>query len=362
MARPASFPALSLDRRPELFDAVLAHSFGEDPIVEARFGGRNGWVIIEPQRARELLRRRDLSKGRSAASRSIAGGYPSQDGPVFHRRRSEVILALARASAEVSAMRACLAATLGEIPPARMDRPAAFTHWMLLDLTRSHSSTLALDVVRTGIDAAERMAEAAQATRPAADADSDARAALARALAGCVAGASSPFLEELRSRGWSDKEIVDELIGLALAGWESTAAAVTSALTIGLSSQPSEAEIEELLRLYPPSWLIVRTMTGDEDWGSAGDLAVVSPWLTQRSPAWQDAERFDPERTKRQPRPPAAMPFGAGPRRCPADLYARTQLMVALNAFGGALARPGRPALIGRRSATLLPDDEEGLS
>jgi cytochrome P450 len=338
----------------------MAHPFGDDAIVEARFGSRTGWVIIEPRLARELLRRRELSKGRSEMSRAAVGGYPSQDGPAFHRRRSEVVLALARASADVSAMRAILAASLGNTLPPRAERPAAFTHWMLLDLTRSHPAALELNLLRSGIDAAERMAEAAQGVRSVTPSDSDARATLERTLAGCVAGASSPFVEELRTRGWSNDEIVDELIGLALAGWESTAAAVTSALTIGLTSRPSEVEIEELLRLYPPSWLIVRTMTGGEDWGSSGDLAVVSPWLTQRSPAWHEAERFDPERTHRQPPPPAAMPFGTGQRRCPAGLYARIQIAVALNAFGGAAPRPGKPALVGHRSATLLPDDEEG--
>ena len=270
-----------------------------------------------------------------------------------------MIVGLARAAAEIEAMRHSFLAIVGKALPPRVERPAAFTRWMLIDLTQSHPSALTLDVLQAGIDAAEGIAEAAQAGRPVAAVVADARRALAQALTGCVAGALSPFLTELRRREWTDEEIVDELIGLALAGWESTAAAVTSALTIGMPAWSGEAEVEELLRLYPPSWLIVRTMTGDERWGSAGELAVVSPWVTQRSGAWENAESFDSNRAMRQPDSPAAMPFGAGPRRCPADRYARKQLLVALNALGGPPASVGRPALVGHRSATLLPDVED---
>lgn len=356
MARTASFPVLDLHHRPELFDALLEHPFGDDPVVEASFGDRPDWIIVEPERARALLRRRDLEKGRTAGSRAAVGGYPSRDGADFRRRRSEVIVALASASADTAGMRVRLAEATGGMLPSLTTRAAILTRWMLLDLTGASGAELSLEVLVAGIAAAEQVAESAQAGRGPASEIRNARATLERTLTACVAGHASPFLDQLRVRAWRDAEIADELIALALAGWESTAAALTSGLTIGLGPLPREAEIEELLRLYPPSWLIVRTMTGDEDWGSVGDLAVVSPWLTQRSAAWADADRFDPGRADRYPETPASMPFGVGPRRCPADLYARTQLMVTLETFGGSSARPGHPALVGHRSAALLPD------
>ncbi|MGY3129151.1 cytochrome P450 [Agrococcus sp. UYP33] len=353
MSGVPSFPELSLRSRPELFDALLAYPFEED-VVEARFGDRRGWVIIHPAAARNLLRRRNLPKARTVASRRAAGGYPSLSGAHFHRSRSEVVVALAGASADTTAMATSLSDTVGLVAPSRHEAPAAFTRWMLHHLAGGDSTPIDLEVLIAGIAAATANAEAAQAgILPEPDVG-ETRAALARRLAERVNDGHTVFLAQLRERGWSTPRIVEELIGLALAGWASTAAAVATALTLGMDAAPTEAEISELLRLYPPSWLIVRELTGDETWGSAGELALVSPWLTHRSSAWRDPMRFDPARTDAV----AALPFGAGPRRCPADLYARTQIRVALSAFGGGVPRPAYPALLGRRSAALVPDQE----
>lgn len=351
MSQVPSFPELNLGRRPALFDALLSHAFTGE-VVEATFGSRTGWVVVDPIMARVLLRRRDVSKGRSAVSRSTTGGYPARTGADFHRRRSEVVLALARA-ADPSVMASSFAATIGAKPPPRAEAPAAFTRWMLHDLIGPATAPVDATGLAEGITAVEAAAEEAQAGSPPSPELQTARAALARVLTERVDAAHSLFIGELRERGWSTHEIVEELIGLSLAGWESTAAAVTTALTIGLPARPNAADIDELLRLYSPSWLIVRTMTGDEAWGSSGDLAVVSPWISHRSPAWREPERFEPARTD----DPAPFPFGAGPRRCPADSYARTQIAVAVAAFGGREAVSGRPVLLGHRSAALIPDD-----
>lgn len=353
MSGVASFPELSLRRRPALFRELLAHPFEQD-VVAARFGDRPGWVVIDPAGARTLLRRRDVAKGRSAGSRGAVGGYPSLDGAAFHRGRSDVVVALSRASADQTAMAASLAATVGSSPPPRAQAPAAFTRWMLHDLAGGDGTAVGLDLLTTGIAAASADAETAQAgTQRGRGADDD-RAALVSALTARAVDADTAFLSSLRASGWSTDRIVKELVVLALAGWESTAAAVTTALALGLGTDPGEAEISELLRLYPPSWLIVRELTGEEPWGSAGDLAVVSPWLTHRSAAWHEPLRFDPDRTDAV----APLPFGSGPRRCPADLYARKQISVALGAFGGGEPHPASPALIGRRSAALIPNQE----
>jgi hypothetical protein len=346
-----SFPELTLSRRPELFDALITHRFS-DAVVQARFGDRPAWVVVDPAIARGLLRRRDLAKGRSAVSREAVGGYPARTGAGFHRGRSDVVVALARSAGDPAAMSDSLRATVGSTPPARDVAAAAFTRWMLNDLIGG--DPVDLTVLDAGIAAMEDSAEAAQTGGLPSVATDHARSALAFALAERVEASRSAFIDELRKRGRSTAEVVEELIGLALAGWESTAAAVTTALTLGLHTEPSEAELSELLRLYPPSWLIVRELAGGEQWGSAGDLAVVSPWLSHRSDAWREPDTFDPERTDDV----AALPFGAGPRRCPADLYARTQIAVALRVLGGGRAQRGRPVLLGHRSATLIPDME----
>ena len=351
MSGVPSFPELNLSQRPELFNALLSHPFESD-VVEARFGGRTGWVILDPTRARKLLRRHDLPKSRSAVSREEVGGYAAREAASFHRGRSAVVLGLARSAYDVNALASSLVATIGTVPPDRSKAPAAFTQWMLHDLLGGEP--VDLTTLKQGVTAMEALAESAQTGSPHPYGVTDARAALATTLAERVVEARSPFLDVLRGRGWAILEIVDELLNLVIAGWESTAAAVSTALTVGLPTHTRAADIAELLRLYPPSWLIARTMTGSEPWGAAGDLAVISPWLSHRTSAWRDSERFDPERTNNI----AAFPFGVGPRRCPADLYARTQVAVALSVFGGGKPVRGRPALIGHRSATLIPDME----
>ena len=83
--------------------------------------------------------------------------------------------------------------------------------------------------------------------------------------------------------------------------------------------------IDEVLRLYPPTWLTARTPTQDSALGGyvipTGALLLLSPYLTHRHPAvWEEPERFDPDRFTRARaagRPAFAyFPFGGGPRRC----------------------------------------------
>lgn len=349
----AYFPELSLRHRPELFTALVTYPF-EGSVVQAQFGSRRGWIIIDPVVARDLLLRRSVPKARSSASRGAVGGYPSLSGAEFHRARSEVMVALARASADTTAMAMSLASTIGVVAPHRLNAPAEFTRWMLHDLAGGSNTPIDREVLIKGIAAVTANVEKIQADGYAESDFFGASLALSHELTQRVDSADTAFLTELRKRRWSTPRIVEELIGLALAGWESTAAAVGSALALGMGAAPTSAEITELLRLYPPSWLIVRQLRGDEPWGAPGDLALVSPWLTHRSTAWCDATDFNPERTDSV----ATFPFGVGPRRCPADRYAHMQIIVALAAFGGGAPCSAYPALIGCRSASFVPVTE----
>ena len=83
--------------------------------------------------------------------------------------------------------------------------------------------------------------------------------------------------------------------------------------------------IEEVLRLYPPTWLTARAPL-HETWIHGyripvGSMVLLSPFVTQRRPdVWEQPERFDPERftpehSKSRPRF-AYFPFGGGPRSC----------------------------------------------
>ncbi|MEU7787795.1 cytochrome P450 [Amycolatopsis sp. NPDC049159] len=151
--------------------------------------------------------------------------------------------------------------------------------------------------------------------------------------------------------GASRERMRDELITLLLAGHETTASTLGWAFHL-IDEHPEVGErlhaeavevlgdrlpehedlrrltftvavVEEVMRLYPPVWLLPRVaQAGDEIGGyhvPAGSDVVVVPYTLHRHPEfWTDAERFDPDRFTGAERPPryAYLPFGAGPRFC----------------------------------------------
>jgi cytochrome P450 len=83
--------------------------------------------------------------------------------------------------------------------------------------------------------------------------------------------------------------------------------------------------LDEVMRLYPPVWILPRLAQGVDEVGGyhipAGSDVVICPYTLHRHPAfWTDPTRFDPERfdpNLRTDRPRYAhIPFGAGPRFC----------------------------------------------
>jgi enediyne biosynthesis protein E7 len=145
----------------------------------------------------------------------------------------------------------------------------------------------------------------------------------------------------------------DELVTLLLAGYETTAS--TLGWTFHLVDQHPEvgerlhAEavevlgdrlpvyedlhrlrytamvVEEVMRLYPPVWMLSRKAQADDEVGGyhvpAGVDVLICPYTLHRHPDfWDnpsrfDPERFDPARSSGRPRY-AYLPFGAGPRFC----------------------------------------------
>ncbi|XVV07294.1 cytochrome P450 [Actinosynnema sp. CA-248983] len=83
--------------------------------------------------------------------------------------------------------------------------------------------------------------------------------------------------------------------------------------------------VEEVMRLYPPVWILPRAAQADDEVGGyhvpAGADVLICPYTLHRHPAfWDRPDRFDPERfnpqvTHDRPRY-AYIPFGAGPRFC----------------------------------------------
>jgi cytochrome P450 len=151
----------------------------------------------------------------------------------------------------------------------------------------------------------------------------------------------------------SNKELIDEVMTLIVAGHETTAAALTwtwhlisqhpdtaaqleaeaDTVTIGTPLGLDAAEslvfthqvIQEALRLYPPGWLFTRrTLEADELGGFAigpRTDVFISPYLLHRHPEfWSEPEEFRPERfagaDAEERHKFAYIPFSVGPRHC----------------------------------------------
>jgi cytochrome P450 len=170
---------------------------------------------------------------------------------------------------------------------------------------------------------------------------------------------------EIRN-GMSAAEIHDHVMTLLLAGHETTANALTFTLFL-LGKHPhvqdrlqgevsafttagptftdlpalsyTRAVISEALRLYPPAWLLGRTIVAPLEFGGwhapAGTVVLASPMLLHRDPRWfPDPDTFDPTRwldDRRHDVPKYAyLPFGTGPRACIGEQFAWAEAITAL--------------------------------
>ncbi len=164
----------------------------------------------------------------------------------------------------------------------------------------------------------------------------------------------------------SDKELIDEVLTLIVAGHETTAAALT--WTWYLVSRPPDRRpsscarkptrpapqaswdwtrpnrmsfthqvLQESLRLYPPGWLITRrSIEADELGGfpiAPRTDVFISPYMLHRHPAfWSDAEEFKPERfagaDAAERHKFAYIPFAVGPRHCIGENIAMFEMLV----------------------------------
>jgi len=95
--------------------------------------------------------------------------------------------------------------------------------------------------------------------------------------------------------------------------------------------------IEEVLRLYPPTWLTARMPVEDDTLVgytiSADAIVLLSPYITHRHPAvWDAPEVFDPDRFapgQGATRPNFAyFPFGGGSRHCIGSAFATTEMQL----------------------------------
>ena len=86
----------------------------------------------------------------------------------------------------------------------------------------------------------------------------------------------------------------------------------------------TKAVVDEALRIFPPGWVVSRRSIEKDELGGyeipENSVIIISPWTTHRHPeAWQDAEKFNPERflpSAPTPEKGTYLPFGIGPRMC----------------------------------------------
>lgn len=167
----------------------------------------------------------------------------------------------------------------------------------------------------------------------------------------------------------SDKEMIDEVLTLIVAGHETTAAALTWTWYL-VSQHPDTAQaleaeadrvspgmlgldaaesltfthqvVQEALRLYPPGWLITRrTIDADELGGFAigpRTDVFISPYLLHRHPRfWSDPEAFRPERfagaDAAERHRFSYIPFAVGPRHCIGETLAMFEMLAHVHAM-----------------------------
>ena len=167
---------------------------------------------------------------------------------------------------------------------------------------------------------------------------------------------------------FSDGELLDDLVTLIVAGYETSAGTLNWAwyllagdqscydrmLTEARAHIPddraidadrlaamdyTQALLQETLRLYPPVWLFTRRSAEDDaltDYDiAAGTDVYLSPYILHRSEEfWPEPVRFHPERfcadaeRKKGERP--YFPFSLGPRRCLGEYFSFLEMKIHL--------------------------------
>jgi cytochrome P450 len=161
-----------------------------------------------------------------------------------------------------------------------------------------------------------------------------------------------------------DKQLLDEVMTLIVAGHETTASALNWMWYL-LSQHPdverrlhqeiddlpavpatmdevtqlayTRQVIEETLRLYPPGWLLTRRAIESDRIGGYAIApktdVFISPYLVHRHPDfWTEPERFEPERfastNTAQRNRFCYLPFALGPRACIGEHFAMVEMML----------------------------------
>lgn len=165
---------------------------------------------------------------------------------------------------------------------------------------------------------------------------------------------------------FTDRELLDEVMTLIIAGFETSAGTLNWAWYL-IASHPQverrivdearsaisdsasldrdsigelaylEQVLNETMRLYPPGWIFSRRATEDHSLGDydvpAGTDIYISPYILHRTAEfWPDPETFDPDRFADENfdehKQAAFIPFSLGPRRCIGEYFAMLEMKI----------------------------------
>jgi cytochrome P450 len=219
----------------------------------------------------------------------------------------------------------------------------------------------------------------------------DARVASLVAVRRREGGPRDDLLGMLLEGGLDDRQLRDELVTLFTAGQETVACTLSWALW--LLSRHAEAEralhdelrrvlggrpagiddlpqlpwtrmiVQEALRLYPPLWLLNRTVREEDEIGGyrirRGSQVFFSPYLTHRHPAlFPEPDAFQPQRFADEGRWPrfAFLPFSGGQRQCIGHAFAMVEAQIVLATIAQRWQlEPAGPPLEVEAGVTLRP-------
>jgi cytochrome P450 len=167
------------------------------------------------------------------------------------------------------------------------------------------------------------------------------------------------LLNAQSAQGWSDEHIRDQVVTVILAGYETTAIALTWSWYLLSQNPAAEAKMHteidsvlngrlptyddlqnlrytemvmaEAIRLYPPAWAMGRLALNEFQLGEyrlpAGTTVLASQYILHRDARFfPDPLRFDPGRHTPEAKAArvkgAYFPFGMGPRQCIGESFA----------------------------------------
>jgi cytochrome P450 len=402
LARPSTFRAF-LDRRRSaaMFDWFASHG----DLVEIRGPRLRSWVCSDPTLARELLvdHGRSMTKGMGVRMIAIGlgNGILTNEDPVSHKRNRRLINP-AFSSSELKKYAEVMGA-------AALRADERWHHGQLVEITEE-MGRITLDVVgrtllgddtdrdaKTVIDSLEVIlkrfgigfipgaVKLLDTPLPAAvkirKGVASMRGTVERVVADHKRNPSSydDIVAALLAatedgEGFTEQQVLDETLTLMLAGFETTANALSWTWWL-LDQNPSvaadlRAEIDavlgdavptyddisrlpftmatvaETMRLRPPAWIIEREAREPIEFGGyhvrKGTTILVSPWVIHRDPRWWGADALDyrPSRwinadggfdhtAPGQPRG-AYFPFGGGNRICIGEQFAWSEAVIVL--------------------------------